>query len=370
VGKGVVIVLAQFIRFCLNDLMKKTVSIINRMELSVGGSENRSLQIRQILSDVVNAEVWTEYPLDNDFHKKNNVKAIRSRWLRFPRGGVFVFVGTYFWVGTWLRFANPEKIVVIHNISDNEMLRAFLKRLAEIGVHCPVFLVYASEALKNEVNLPGRVFASPIDLDRFKPHSGERADISRPFTVGRMSRNAENKHHPDDIDIYKNLASKGIRIRLMGGDVISHLLRDVSGVEIIPAGSESPEDFLKTLDVFIYRTAPDWFEAWGRVVIEAMAQGIPVVCGNRGGYTEFVKHEVSGFVFNDNAEAIEYIDRLFDSGELRESIGKSARCAVEELFSKRSILDFSDFILSDSTDGDISPLLKSLELVSQIRFGK
>ncbi|WP_416147718.1 glycosyltransferase [Salipaludibacillus sp. HK11] len=42
-------------------------------------------------------------------------------------------------------------------------------------------------------------------------------------------------------------------------------------------GEEAPQDFLKNIDVFVYYTHSDWVEAFGRVMFEAMAAGVPVI---------------------------------------------------------------------------------------------
>src|SRR5699024_11275382 len=42
-------------------------------------------------------------------------------------------------------------------------------------------------------------------------------------------------------------------------------------------GSMSPKTFLTEVDVFIYFTSSNWVEAFGRVIIEAMAVGVPVI---------------------------------------------------------------------------------------------
>lgn len=42
-------------------------------------------------------------------------------------------------------------------------------------------------------------------------------------------------------------------------------------------GEIHPKDFLAKLDVFVYYTHPEWVEAFGRVIFEAMAVGVPVI---------------------------------------------------------------------------------------------
>ncbi|WP_162617910.1 glycosyltransferase [Salinicola halophilus] len=46
--------------------------------------------------------------------------------------------------------------------------------------------------------------------------------------------------------------------------------------QVLAFGAEHPRDFLARHDVFVYYTHPDWVEAFGRVIFEAMAVGVPV----------------------------------------------------------------------------------------------
>ena len=70
-------------------------------------------------------------------------------------------------------------------------------------------------------------------------------------------------------------------------------LRGVQNVELLRAGAEEPAVFLRSLDCFVYRTSARWFEAYGRVIVEAMATGLPIVAGRDGGYTDYLRHGIN-----------------------------------------------------------------------------
>ena len=59
--------------------------------------------------------------------------------------------------------------------------------------------------------------------------------------------------------------------------------------------------FLRTLDCFVYRTSESWFEAYGRVVIEAMATALPVVASPRGGYVQHLREDVNALLLRNGA---------------------------------------------------------------------
>ncbi len=85
--------------------------------------------------------------------------------------------------------------------------------------------------------------------------------------------------------------------------------------------------FLRDLDVLVLpsRTTPAWKEQFGRVLIEAMACGVPVV-GSDSGEIPIVIGE-AGLVFGeDDASALlEQLQKLLDSPTLRQELGQRGR---------------------------------------------
>jgi glycosyltransferase involved in cell wall biosynthesis len=203
--------------------------------------------------------------------------------------------------------------------------------------------VYASELLKRSVKYPGSVEISLIDIDRFVPATSKPyGSRSTNFTIGRLSNSKPWKHHPDDPELYHQLIDRGCRIKIMGpSPFLTERIGSWERVTLLPAGAQKAHLFLQSLDCFFYRA--DWVEAWGRVVTEAMACGLPVVCHNSGGYAEIIDHGRNGFLFDTQEEALEILLRLKENRVLRESIGKAARETSEELFStarRQAVIEF------------------------------
>jgi glycosyltransferase involved in cell wall biosynthesis len=76
----------------------------------------------------------------------------------------------------------------------------------------------------------------------------------------------------------------------------------------------------------------DWPEPFGLVMIEAMACGTPVIAFDRGSVSEVVEHGISGFIAEDEAEAVAAVERLasLDRGRVRDAFERrftSARMA-------------------------------------------
>ena len=91
---------------------------------------------------------------------------------------------------------------------------------------------------------------------------------------------------------------------------------------------------MQGLDCFFYRTSENFLEPSGRVITEAMACGLAVVCHKRGGYTEWIEDGRNGFLFDTQQEALEIVLKLKEDPQLRQRVGRAARQTAEELFSR------------------------------------
>lgn len=78
-------------------------------------------------------------------------------------------------------------------------------------------------------------------------------------------------------------SSDDFKVRILGG---GELAADRIGTtpgswEILPFGSQTPQEFLRTIDYFVYFHDPDIVEAFGRSILEAMASGLPTILPSR-----------------------------------------------------------------------------------------
>jgi len=319
------------------------VHLINPLWDCSGGSEWRTLSLYQELRAQCEPHLWSRYTPDPELAKRYSIRRISASALDFPKSGTFVFVGVYFRYGKWIYLTRPQRIIIVYNTFEPELLALHLHRLSLPGFP-RVEVVYASEDAKQSAGYPGVVEPSPIDLEGFTPSRLRKPeDPMRPFTIGRLSRDVLEKHHPNDAALYRRLADMGARVRVMGGTCLQKSLEGVPSIALLRTFEEDAARFLQSLDCFYYRTSDQWVETYGRVVVEAMACGLPVVCHRTGGYARFIENGRNGFLFETEAEALDIIRRLKGDHGLRETIGRAARRTVEELYSparRRKTLEF------------------------------
>ncbi len=313
-----------------------TIHIINPFQEASGGSEWRALMLYENLKKFTSVELWATGKPNSHF-SKYPIKIIDLLCLRFPKKGTLIFVGIYFYPGKWIHFTFPKRNIVIFNTFNLRRGHKILKSLAGFFKPEPE-LVYASADVADQVAISGVIHPSPICLNRFSlPPVGSKRNPNDPLVVGRISRDASSKHHPQDPKFYHQLAGLGFDMRIMGGLCLKSAVADHPRIHLLPACAYSAEKFLQGLDVFFYRTSPEWDESWGRVIFEAMACGLPVVAESRGGYRNAIEHGKNGFLFEDQEEALDILKTLKKDPDLRLRVGGAARATVAAMFSNEEM---------------------------------
>ena len=119
---------------------------------------------------------------------------------------------------------------------------------------------------------------------------------------------------------YERLAKKNITVKIDPGD---------------------PRRYHKKASVFVL---PSVHDAFGIVVPEAMAAGLPIIVSTNVGAKECIKHGGNGFVFTsgDHQQLAEYIDILFKSKVTRAEFGRVSHDLAQDFdihFKNKCFLD-------------------------------
>lgn len=318
-----------------------SIHLVNPFSIAFAGSERRTLGYYRLLSGHADVTLWAEKEPDAGL-KQYPTRRIDPASGSIPHGGTLVLVGVYVERESWLALTKPKRLVIVFNTPELSRLHRLLEFCTRSGLPQPQ-LVFCSESFRSSAGLQGFVDWGFYDFETFKPAPAVGA--SRSFTVGRLSRDEDYKHHPQDTRLYRSLVERGMRVRLMGATAVGRRLERRDGIEVLAAGSVAAHDFLQSLDAFIYRTDPAWREAAGRVVVEAMACGLPVVLGRSGGYRELIDEGTNGFLFDTHRDALRCLDALRADPGLAQRIGAAARATVVERFGRAHVETVREFFL-------------------------
>ncbi len=179
-----------------------------------------------------------------------------------------------------------------------------------------------------EVTLAAEDWPNIIDVEEWRrerrPPRGPRPRI------GRHSRDHHVKWPADRDELLAAYpASEDYEVHVLGGAKVPE--RMLGGLpeswRVLEFGEVHPKDFLSTLDVFVYYTHPDWVESFGRVILEAMAVGVPVILP-----PDFRDLFKEAAIYAEPAEVTEHVERLMADDALYKAQVKVARDYVEEHF--------------------------------------
>ena len=188
---------------------------------------------------------------------------------------------------------------------------------------------------------------SGIELNRFLPVSAEEKDRLRDRwglgrkapVVGIVSKLWEGKGHSVLIRAFRGVREEfpDARLVVVGeGYLRDRLAQQVQELaltdSVLFAGFVTePAQIIATLDVAVL---PSFFEGMGRVLLEAMAMGKPVVASAVGGIPELVKQGVNGFLVSPGSvsELRDAVLRLLKDKEMAARMGNEGKSRVTETF--------------------------------------
>lgn len=153
------------------------------------------------------------------------------------------------------------------------------------------------------------------------------------------------KNQKDFLEVIKLIASqrKDVVFYIVGDGPNKPFLEDIvkqnnlsDHVKFI-SFTQNIQNFYSSLSVYAH-TMPH--ESFGRVYIEAMAAGKPVVAYNSGGAAEIIINNETGFLIENNniSQFAEKINTLLDNDDLAKEMGAKARKRVEENYNSEVII--------------------------------
>lgn len=205
----------------------------------------------------------------------------------------------------------------------------------------------------------GEVRLSPHAVPPWEPAGRVRThDGERPFTVGYAGRLVESKGLRDLLSAVRMLPAPvelvligngEMRAELEGAEIPGSRVRVLDGL-----GHDRMAEGFAQLDVLALpsRTTPTWKEQFGRVIVEALWCGVPVVGSDSGEIPWLIELTGGGLVFpeGDVAALAERLAELRAKPELRAELAARGAHAVAERFSVPAATDALERLLLHALD--------------------
>ncbi|WP_299814976.1 glycosyltransferase family 1 protein [uncultured Jannaschia sp.] len=125
----------------------------------------------------------------------------------------------------------------------------------------------------------------PPVLDETAFEFAPRPEMRTPVVIGRHARDHPGKWLEDGtalLEVYPD-GDPDIEVCILGGaQTVEAILGTVpSGWTVLPFGLRDVQEYLTSLDVFVYFPSSERQEAFGRTIVEAILSGLPVILPRR-----------------------------------------------------------------------------------------
>lgn len=259
-----------------------------------------------------------------------------------------VFFCSIFLPGTKVLIYTCENLVRKYPLPFRWMEKFVLKRAGLLLV----ITEKEGEAVLRGKGYTGRVAYLPLSVDTgvFKKLDARELRKSvagdSKFVIGYAGRIVREKGVDLLIEAAKKL-STDYHILIMGDGrekmAIEHLVKKygiidrVSFLDFIP--HERLPEYLNCLDALVLpsRTTPNWKEQFGRVLIEAMACGVPVIGSSSGEIPNVVGDAGLIFEEGDAGSLFNHLKTLAENTDLRKELGLKEKQRVDERFSAEKV---------------------------------
>ena len=225
-------------------------------------------------------------------------------------------------VSRWIEKTNDELVRPI--LDDADVIIATTRSYAETS---PVLKDYLDKV---------EIIPNAIRVQDFLPGKDAGARDGIVLYAGRL---VEYKGLPILIRAMKNIPARLVVLG-EGEDKIRFEERAKKmGVKVEFRGNVSDnelKEWMRRARVLVLPTQSR-LEAFGIVLLEAMACNTPVIASNIPGVEEIARN--GGLIFEDEEELVQNITRVLEDDALATKLGRRGRCVVEQKYNWESVLD-------------------------------
>ena len=196
---------------------------------------------------------------------------------------------------------------------------------------------------KIEVVHPGTKV--PIIDEKERESLREKYALNDSFVVGMIGRLEEAKGQYLLLEAMANLKALNIKVLIVGQAMEAQYLKELK-TKILGLGIDEKiifTGFTKEVNAHIQlcnlTVLATLKETFGLVVIESMANGVPVIATDSGGPLEIINNSINGFFFDRTVQDLEKKIRMFyEDKSLQNKIAKKALMHVKEIFDQETQL--------------------------------
>lgn len=255
-------------------------------------------------------------------------------------------------------FIRNRKVIHIREIPSKwlaDILSFFIKK-------AKTKVIFNSEATRNAFKpLPDSVIIHnafegfQLDKTTFNDSINPENFVLKMLIVGRIN---PGKAHDLALKALSELPYKNWKLRIVGDpskgneilfDELVGLNKELGLNDFVEFTGfvENPSEHYQWANLLLIPSRKP--ESFGRIAIEAMSLGIPVIGSNHGGVAEIVEHNRNGFLFiPEDVNALkECISRYFENPNLLFQHGTEAKRTYEDKFSIENMYRRLDDIFSE-----------------------
>ncbi|RMG44755.1 MAG: glycosyltransferase family 1 protein [Acidobacteria bacterium] len=241
------------------------------------------------------------------------------------------------------------RLPIIWHVHDFIGRRRFHRLYRYLAGRVPSLLIANSRAVAADLGLGVNVIVvyNGVDLRRFSPIRGSTG--GEPYHVGMIGVLAPWKGHGVFLEAARRVSAKlpNVQFWIVGDEIydtdghrgyrrrLEERVREAGLHERVrfTGFCRDVTRIINELDIVVHASIEP--EPFGRVLIEAMACGKPVIASRAGGVPEIVEHEINGLLVapGDGGQLADTIVRLLNDAAERERLGEAGRRRVEERFS-------------------------------------
>jgi glycosyltransferase involved in cell wall biosynthesis len=232
-------------------------------------------------------------------------------------------------------------------------IRIAVKTISISGAVARRFGIEEASLIRHDPITLGKVGNNYIAYNPVKVKLAGKDGLSfRPFTIGLVGRILPWKGHLTALrilDEVRQRTEKRVRLAIVGDlgkadqSYLAHIYRMIQKMELKDSVffwgfRRDPDEIYENLDVLI---VPSEEEPLGRVVLEGMAYGVPVIATDKGGPAEIIEDGVDGFLVSpdDVHRWAERIIELMENPTLASEIGRRGRQKVLSNFSIENYIE-------------------------------